>query len=214
MVAESAGRELMAVPIALVLLGVLFLAMFAATEGVWAWILLGLALVALLAAAVFAVARRQRHPSDLNAPARSAQRRNGAFRVVVVCDESCTSPAFREELLRHAAGRPVEVLVVAPALRSRLSHWTGDDHGRAEAEDHLESTVRALAEAGIGVRGKIGSDDPIEAADDALPEFPAEELVFATPPEAQSNWLERGVVQTARARYGVPVTHIVVEADS
>jgi hypothetical protein len=210
---QSRG-EFMAIPIVLVILGVVFLVLFAALEGVWAWILLGLALLALLTAAAMAVGRRQRHPSDLNAPARSAQRRNGAFRVVVVCDESCTSPAFREELLRHAAGRPVEVLVVAPALRSRLSHWTGDDHGRAEAEDHLESTVRALAEAGIGVRGKIGSDDPIEAADDALREFPAEELVFATPPEAQSNWLERGVVQTARARYGVPVTHIVVEADS
>ena len=106
----------------------------------------------------------------------------------------------------------MEALVGAPALGSRLSHWTGDDRGRAEAEQHLENTVRTLAKVGIGARGTIGSDDPIEAVDDALREFPADELIFATHPEAQANWLERDVVQVARARYDVPVTHIVVDA--
>jgi GABA permease len=82
----------------------------------------------------------------------------------------------------------------------------------SEAEDHLQSTVRALADAGIGVRGKIGPNDPIQCADDALREFPANEIVFATHPEAQANWLERDVVEVARARYDLPVTHIVVDA--
>jgi GABA permease len=106
----------------------------------------------------------------------------------------------------------MEVLVVAPALGSRLSQWTGDDRVRIEAEDHLQSTVRALTDAGIGARGKIGPADPIQCADDALREFPANELVFATHPEAQANWLERDVVEVARARYDLPVTHVVVDA--
>jgi hypothetical protein len=204
--------EFMAIPIALVILGVLFLVFFTATEGVLAWTLLGFALLAVLGAFALVVGRRHRHSSELDAPARSAPRRDSKFRLLVVCDESCTSAEFQKELLRHAGGRPLEALVVAPALGSRLAHWTGDDRGRADAERHLDDTVQALARVGIGARGVIGADDPIEAADDALREFPADELVFATHAEAQANWLERDVVEVARARYGVPVTHIVVDA--
>jgi hypothetical protein len=184
---ERTRTELLAVPIVLAILGVLFLVFLAAVEGIWAWILLGLGLLALLAAAAFAVGRRHRYPSELDAPTRSTPTKDGKF-------------------------LPVEALVVAPVLGSRLSHWTGDDRGRAEAEQHLEHTVRTPAEVGIGARGVIGSDDPIEAADDALREFPADELMFATYSEAPANWLEREVVQVARARYDVLVTHIVVDA--
>jgi hypothetical protein len=151
---ERTRTELLAVPIVLAILGVLFLVFLAAVEGIWAWILLGLGLLALLAAAAFAVGRRHRYPSELDAPTRSTPTKDGKF-------------------------LPVEALVVAPVLGSRLSHWTDDDRGRAEAEQHLENTVRSLAEVGIGARGVIGSDDPIEAADDALREFPADELMFA-----------------------------------
>jgi hypothetical protein len=115
-------------------------------------------------------------------------------------------------VVAHAAGRPLEVLVVAPALGSRLSHWTGDDHAREEAAANLEATVSRLAAAGVAARGEVGSDDPIQAADDALREFPADEIVFATQPEGAANWKERGVVETARSRYQLPVSHVVVDA--
>jgi hypothetical protein len=210
--------EFMAIPIALAILGLLFLVMLAAVEGVWAWVLLGLGVLALLTAVAVALGKRHRHPSALDAPATLPSRAaygaedgpDGTFRVVVVCDESCTSSTLSDELLRHAAGRPVEAFVVAPALGSRLAHWTGDDTGRARAEDHLESTVRALAEVGISAHGTIGSDDPVEAADDALRQFPADELVFATHAEAGANWLERDVVRVAEKRYEVPTIHIDV----
>lgn len=215
---SSVRTEFMAIPIVFAILGLLFLVMLTAVEGVWAWVFLGLGALALLTAAAVAFGKRHRHPSALDAPATQPSRAtygagdgpDGTFRVVVVCDESCTSSTLSDELLRHAAGRPVEAFVVAPALGSRLAHWTGDDTGRARAEDHLESTVRALAEAGISAHGTVGSDDPIEAADDALRQFPADELVFATHAEARANWLERDVVQVARARYEVPTTHVTV----
>ena len=139
--------------------------------------------------------------------------RDGKFRVLVVSDGSSTSQAFHDEVVAHAAGRPLEVLVVAPALGSRLSHWTGDDHAREEARDQPGATVSRLVDAGVAARGEVGSDDPIQAADDALREFPADEIVFATHPEAAANWKERGVVEIARGRYQLPVTHVVVDAD-
>jgi hypothetical protein len=36
--------------------------------------------------------------------------------------------------------------------------------------------------------------------------------VFATPPDGKTEWLEDGVVERARERYDLPVTHVVVDA--
>jgi hypothetical protein len=206
--------ELMAIPIVAVVLGILFLVALTAELGAWGWILFGIGALIALALVFALLGRRHPHPSDLHAPVtRRAGERDGRFRVLVVSDGSSTSQAFHDEVVTHAAGRPLEVLVVAPALGSRLSHWTGDDHAREEAQSNLDATVSRLVAADVAARGDVGSDDPIQAADDALREFPADEIVFATHPEGAANWKERDVVEIARSRYQLPVSHVVVDAD-
>ncbi|HXV33573.1 MAG TPA: hypothetical protein VD769_06155 [Gaiellaceae bacterium] len=206
--------EFMAIPIVAVVLGALFLVLLASEAGVWGWVLFGAGAIAALLVVVLLVGRRHQHPSELDAPvprARAAE--DEAYRVLVVSDGTSTSRAFHDEVVARAAGRPPEVLVVVPALGGRLAHWTGDDQARHDAEASLERTVAALAEVGVAARGEVGSDDPIQAADDALREFPADEIVFATHPDDQANWKERGVVEIARERYGLPVAHVAVDPD-
>ena len=41
-----------------------------------------------------------------------------------------------------------------------------------------------------------------------------DEIVISTHPPGRSNWLERGVVDSVRARYDVPVTHVVVDLEA
>jgi hypothetical protein len=206
--------ELMAIPIVAVILGVLFLVFLTAEAGVWGWIVFGIAAVIALVVVVALVGRRHQHPTELDAPAARARApRDGKHRVLVISDGTSTSAAFTDEVAARAGGKPLEVLVVAPALGSRLSHWTGDDHARHDAEGNLERTVAALAAAGITARGEVGSDDPVQAADDALREFPADEIVFATHPDDHANWKERGVVEIARDRYDLPVAHVDVDPD-
>jgi hypothetical protein len=205
--------EIMAIPIVAVVLGILFLVALTAEVGVWGWVLFGIGALVALAVVLAVLGRRHQQPSDLDAPpTRRASERDGKFRVLVISDGSSTSQAFHDEVVAHAAGRPLVVLVVAPALGSRLSHWTGDDRARDEAGANLEATVSKLVDAGVAARGEVGSDDPIQAADDALREFPADEIVFATHPEGAANWKERGVVEIARSRYQLPVSHVVVDA--
>ena len=202
--------EFMAIPIVAAVFGVIFLIMLTAEAETWGWLLFGVGAIVVLAVELLVLGRRHQHPSDLDAPAlRAPGGRDGTFRVLVVSDGSATSQAFHDEVVGHAAGRPVEVLVVAPALGSRLSHWTGDDHARDEAQGNVERTVEALAAASLTARGEVGADDPIQAADDALREFAADEVVFATHPD----WKERDVIEIARARYDLTVTHVVVDAD-
>jgi hypothetical protein len=204
----------MAIPIVAVVLGVIFLVMLTAEAGVWGWILFGIAALIALVVVVVIVGRRHQHPSELDAPVTGARPSgDGKHRVLVISDGTSTSETFHAEVTGRAAGKPVEVLVVVPALGSRLSHWTGDDHARHDAEANLDQTVSGLSAAGVAARGEVGSDDPIQATDDALREFAADEIVFATHPDDHANWKERGVVEIARGRYDLPVAHVAVDAD-
>ena len=63
-------------------------------------------------------------------------------------------------------------------------------------------------------RGEIGDGDPLQALEDALREFPADEIVVSTHPPGRSHWLEQGVVENARMRFDVPVTHVVVDLEA
>ena len=49
--------------------------------------------------------------------------------------------------------------------------------------------------------------------EDALRTFGADEIVISTHPPGRSHWLEQGVVEGARERFDVPVTHVVVDLE-
>jgi hypothetical protein len=59
----------------------------------------------------------------------------------------------------------------------------------------------------------VGDGDPLLALDDALRTMEADEVIISTHTPERSNWLERKVVQQARARYTLPITHIVVDLE-
>ena len=99
---------------------------------------------------------------------------------------------------------------MAPALESRLGLLTEDQKGYDAASLRLKEILEALEAAGLPAEGEIGSSDPLEAADDGLRQFPANEIVFATHPEGKTNWLEEGVVAMAEKRYEQPVRYITV----
>ena len=107
-----------------------------------------------------------------------------------------------------------EVLVVTPALNSPLKHWVSDeDDARAAAQQRLDTSLAQLAEAGVEARGEVGDGDPLQAMEDALRTFGADEIIISTHPQGRSNWLERGVVEKARERFPVPITHVVVDLE-
>ena len=138
---------------------------------------------------------------------------DGTHRVLVVANETVAGSALRREIMER--GPHADVLVVCPALNSRIRHWTSDeDRARGEAQARLDVSVSALSGAGVRVRGQVGDDDPLQAIDDALRAFPADEIVISTHPPGRSNWLEKGVVARARERYDCPITHVVVDLEA
>ena len=147
-------------------------------------------------------------------PAIWERRAGGRRRILVVANETVAGAALREQILDRVASEDAEVFVVAPALNTRLRHWTSDeDRARSEAQRRLDESLRALAEAGVDAHGSVGDDDPLQAMEDALRTVGADEIILSTHPPGRSNWLERDVVARARATYDTPITHVVVDLE-
>ena len=129
------------------------------------------------------------------------------------------SEAVSADALKSAVGEDVandaEVLVVAPALNTKTRFFLADpDPAIDRAEQVQEETVERLSEGGVDAApsGTPGEEDPLQALQDALATYPADEIVLFTHPGGDRNWQEEGLVDEAKQRFGsTPVRHVVVE---
>jgi hypothetical protein len=138
-------------------------------------------------------------------------------RILVVANETVGGRALLAELRARSEGRRSEIFVVVPAIASsRLQHLAHDvDPALEEARGRLTDSLATMSAAGLAARGEVGDHhDPNTAIEDALQEFPADELVISTHPPERSRWLEGGVVERAREEIPLPVTHVVVDLEA
>jgi hypothetical protein len=193
----------------LVLLAIGYFGLIVIAAAINTW--LGVAVFALLTAiAVGAIVRARREPPQLRTHA--SRSGPGERRILVIANETVGGRTLREEIERRSEGYDVQVLVVCPALNSPLRHWVSDeDAARAAAQERLDNSLARLAEEGLDARGEVGDGEPLQAIEDALRSFGADEIIISTHPEGRSQWLERGVVSGARERFDVPITHVVVD---
>ena len=139
----------------------------------------------------------------------------GEHRILVVANETVGGPELLSEIRTRSAGRTTRVLVVCPALNSPLKHWVSDeDEARANAQQRLDTSLASMRAVGLHATGEIGDDDPIQAIEDAMRMFQPDELIISTHPPGRSNWLERGVIERARERFALPLSHVVVDLDA
>src|SRR3954454_19362791 len=96
-----------------------------------------------------------------------------AMNILVIANRTCPCPTLTDEVGRRA-GDAIEVLVVAPALNSRLRHWVSDvDDAVARAQARLDLALADLRTRGVRARGAVGDANPVLAIADALAWFPA-----------------------------------------
>jgi len=167
-----------------------------------------------LSAAAVAVYLRQRGPArereHVEQLGDASERR-----VLVVANETVGGQELLSAISTLALSQRTRFLVVCPALNSRLKTFTSDeDPAREAAQQRLDETLARLASVGIEASGEVGDGDPLVAVGDAVRTFGPNEIVLSTHPPGRSNWLERGVVESVRAQYDVPVTHVVVDLEA
>ena len=109
----------------------------------------------------------------------------GRHRVLLLAPPGTTAPP------QLAQGS--EVLVVVPALASKLEAATGAvDDRRAEAQRTADRLGAALS-----ARAEVGADDPVLAVEDSLRVFGADEVVVVG---------GDGLAERIRERVAIPVT--------
>jgi hypothetical protein len=134
-----------------------------------------------------------------------------AKKILALVSEPVSGEALKKAVGRERA-ETAEVLVVAPALNTRRHFLLSDvDSAIERAEEVQEETVERMEEEGVDAAGDTGESDPLLAIQDALQTFPADEIVLFTHPSGKQNWLEEGLVDEARDRFGRPVEHILIE---
>jgi hypothetical protein len=84
------------------------------------------------------------------------------------------------------------------------------DEARAEAEDVAREAAEAVKGA-ASVETEVGDPDPLQAIDDALRTFPADELIIVTRPGSEADWLEKDTTTEALERLGLPVTRLAFD---
>ena len=131
-------------------------------------------------------------------------------RILVVATTAVPESEARDRIRAHA-GADAQLLVVAPASKISKLDWltNAEDDARAEAAQRAEDVAEAAP--GNDIETRVGDSDPVKAIEDALRDFPAEELIVITRSDEEADWLEEGSGKEAQNRFSLPVTHLVVE---
>jgi hypothetical protein len=130
--------------------------------------------------------------------------------LLVIATASVPAADLRASV-RAQVGDDAELLVVAPASGiSRLDWLTNaEDDARTDAAGRADQLAEAAPTD--NVESRVGDSDPLQAIEDALRTFPADELIVVSLPDEDAGWLEQGSAETALSRFSLPVTRLVVE---
>ena len=132
-------------------------------------------------------------------------------RLLVVTTAAVEPSLLRERVQSHTGEGSAEIKIVAPAADVSPLQWlaSDEDSARGEAEQIAEQSAAAVGGEGR-VETEVGDTDPVQAIEDALRTFEADEVIVITREGDEASWLEQDAGAEAKSRFGVPVTHLTV----
>ena len=121
-------------------------------------------------------------------------------------------PGPLRDAVREHAGDEAEIRVVAPASDVSPLQWlaSDEDKAREKAAKVVSGAAESVEPEAARTETEVGDTDPVQAIEDALRTFPADEVLVVTRPEDDASWLEEDSAQEARERFCVPVTRLTV----
>lgn len=165
----------------------------------------GLAIGAVLVAGILIVAARLRPDEPIEVASHTDQRRHLLVVVLEAVEEPGLATRIAELAAADEAPRDPDVLVLAPALNRPAAHWASDlREARFDAQRRLALSLGTLAAAQIEAHGQVGDTDPVQAIEDTLRTFAADEVAFVTAGDAGS----AEQVGRVSERLAIPVTEL------
>jgi hypothetical protein len=130
-------------------------------------------------------------------------------RLLIVTGAALTDVGELPAPIRSLIASASEILVVTPALPSRLEWIASDtDRVRHEADDRLRTVISHVEELAPerDVAGVVGDETPLSAFADAVRRFGPDHILVALRASDHSAWQERGLVERVRETFDVPLT--------
>jgi hypothetical protein len=147
----------------------------------------GFAAGALAAVALLVVAARQRPRGPIGSLPVPEARRHVLIVVTCPVEEPGAVRAVMREARLDGADPDADVLVLAPASIGFLDRWASDVTGaRRAAQERLVATVAALAKAGVEAHARVGDEDVVQAVEDQLQSYRADEVILITARSVES----------------------------
>lgn len=136
-------------------------------------------------------------------------------RVLAIVTEPLSGSEPIAELRRGPGGDGAEVRLVVPAVEeTAFRHLMGDvDEPAHHAQEVLAASLATLRRQGFKATGTVGDSDPVLAAQDALREQPADEVLIFEHGGKHTPWFENGLFERAQEELEPPLRMIVVEHD-
>ncbi|HEY8810707.1 MAG TPA: hypothetical protein VIM28_11880 [Solirubrobacterales bacterium] len=171
---------------------------------------LGVGIAALVALAIIWIAARQRPLGPLGSPAEDGRRH-----VLLVTTCPIEEPAAVGRIAAMAklgsSDEDADVLVLSPARIGFLDRWASDVEGaRQVAQQNLVATVAALAKAGIAAEARVGDEDVVQAVEDQLQSFPANEVVLISGDGEES---DEDAAEELESRLRAEFRHVSLASD-
>jgi hypothetical protein len=130
----------------------------------------------------------------------------GPKNVLVVANETVIGDELLDRIRRRAEEGPASFLIISPQ-----SDPTQADH--PEAERRLRRALTILRADGIDAHGQIAHPDPYAATTQAVQDERIDEIIVSTFAPEKSGWLRRDLIERLRKATGVPVEHVMPQAE-
>jgi len=117
------------------------------------------------------------------------------------------------ELRSRVEGGATAVALAAPQNQPVVGQIVDQGEIREAAQSRVEVTQAVLGEFGIDAEGAIFDPDPPLALDDAVRAFAPSEVLISSLPETRFGFLRRDLIEWAKDRFELPITHIPVRVE-
>jgi hypothetical protein len=138
---------------------------------------------------------------------------DGGGTVLAFLNEVAGGRRLLETLRQRIDDGAERVALAAPQNQPMAGQIVDRDELRDAALSRVEVTQLVLADFGIDAVGAVLDPDPTLALDDAVRAFDPREVLISCLAESRYGILRRDLVELAKARYEIPVTHIPVRIE-
>jgi len=133
-------------------------------------------------------------------------------RYLVVANQTLGGEHLVATVRERAHEGPCSFHIVVPVTPPTDHAWT-EGEIRAVAQGRLDRALARFREEGADATGEVGDANPVLAVEDALRVQGFDEIIVSTLPPGVSRWLKLDLPHRIEAAFGLPVTHVVGEAE-